>query len=162
MPTKTTPMAVSSRRLTAPGQPADAERGGDPGDQPAEEQIGAEDVGDGDAGQNRMREGVAEERHAAHDDEAADHAADRADHQRRQHGALHELVGQGLDEQLVQIHRISLEGEECEHNHSASQRECSVLQCSSTTKKLPFSEDADVTAVGSWKFSGVKTSAGVP
>ena len=70
---------------------ADADGDEHGGDERAEQQVGAEQVGDGDAGQDGVRQGVAEERHGAQHDEGADHRAEHADDERGEQGALHEL-----------------------------------------------------------------------
>ena len=65
---------------------ADADGHDERRDQGAEQQVGAQQVGDRHAGQDGVRQRVAEERHGAQHDEAADHRAQHADDERGRPG----------------------------------------------------------------------------
>ena len=76
------PIAVSSRIVPSAGEAADAQGDDDGGDQRADEEVALQEIGDRDAGQDRVREGISEEGHRAQDDVAADHGARHSDQDR--------------------------------------------------------------------------------
>ena len=59
-------------------------------------------IGDDQARERGVAHGVADEREALEDDERAHHRADDADEQRRDEAALHEAVGQRIEEQPIE------------------------------------------------------------
>ena len=75
-------MAVSSRILPCRESVADAQPHDDRRDQRAEHQVAFEQVGQRDARQDRVRQRVPQEGHAAQHHVAADDRAQHADHHR--------------------------------------------------------------------------------
>ncbi len=82
---------------------ADGQRHHRRGDQRAEEQVAAEQVGDRHTRQNGVGERIAEESHAAQDHVSAHHGAENANHCPGQQAALHEGVSERFEENLHKI-----------------------------------------------------------
>ena len=100
VPAKSTPTAVSKRRLPRRDTTPIASAVDDRGDRPADVQRDPGEIGDDEPRERGVADRIADEREALEHDEGAHHRADDADDQRRYEAPLHEAVGQRIDEQL--------------------------------------------------------------
>ena len=101
-------MAVSSRMAPSLENEADAEGDDDGGDKGADEQVAVQEVGDGDAGEDGVREGVTEEGHAAQDNVGAHDGAEHADDDAGEEGTDHEGVWRGRRRKDMAIYVLDL------------------------------------------------------
>ena len=83
-----------------PRSPADEQGRRQRRPESAERQAPAEQVRDDEAGERRVRQGVADERHPPLDDMHAQHGAGDPHQHRRQQGVLHEGVAERLDQEV--------------------------------------------------------------